>query len=1043
MTRQGDESGDSKYHKKFRHRDRKSSRKNRSREDEPGDTPSNKFLASLKKKLLEDDYQIQGVNFTSEDRVERIAGYYGIFKNISPKMADNIGEQMSVNRCIREGLQRFSAEQEIQIARDLLSTTMDEHYVSTDGLSSGLGVVLYKFYTRTVNTGHQNMILPVELKSDVLEAAQWVKAKGKERIYGSNTPDHYDGLRFDADSEKHNHEVYGIWDGDYYDIEQFMRHHDDKLEPKDIQRSASAAEEKKDETSDTDSTFDESDASTITNNDPKSKARAYVERNKYDNSVKNMYKALRPVGSKSDDPLVQLQKQSGALVDLEEGLRAELENVRTDGFLVKSGFDHAETELLIMESGRDILASKTAGVFYKRMISPIFDEDLNQFMALLLVIEQCEIPVLESFADRGILGLMELVAQEYPLPESGNSYGFLSMAQRTWQLIMDSVYKAPKDIKQEVMRYVTDLSKKNQATIILPRNLEQRDLFDVINQVLLSLRGVQDASVFTSVTPDQGLLVDIIVTTFTNAFGAASDNVVRNVFMLWIEGYNHHMIQDFRADNEDMEPESVETAINKMKLTGGINMRVFKNELCKYFDLPQCIQAFESAGNEVHVQTVQMSSGAAAERPGHMPTRKSLREAKTGKAHFDKDSRDKDYKMSKSEKNAKIEKELADAAPVFALLARENGKTHEICHQHLRNQSIGEEGTFNPYCRHKLAQAVKDRNEEEMDMDKLQYICRGVYNDNSPGEHKYSKPTDVPESMMARFLKHSCKHCKGTFIVVVKGNDVPNHGIWMGHGHAPRGKTGSAHCPAEGDLSHTALKKRDDAYRKWNNKVERGVCTYIKISDVDSLVKKWRPLGYVTACWANIPDTDTGHVTFESYDPAPKGGSTAASAINTTDNQAHGVLGHQNEIIEGLRKENSEQRKRIEFLERALERARAPRTVGSAMHAQEDYGDTNPRFDHDGIVTVPVFVQDGDVSTPRNANAVLDNARVETQQMKSVYPVHMIKKALSVAPYADDWNSSGLSASQLWEQDYMVYHASDPERAVRLTMKDIQLSDDM
>jgi len=60
-----------------------------------------------------------------------------------------------------------------------------------------------------------------------------------------------------------------------------------------------------------------------------------------------------------------------------------------------------------------------------------------------------------------------------------------------------------------------------------------------------------------------------------------------------------------------------------------------------------------------------------------------------------------------------------------------------------------------------------------------------------------------------------------------------------------------------------------------------------------------------------------------------------------------------------------------------------------------------------------------------------------------VYPVHMIKKALSVAPYADDWNSSGLSASQLWEQDYMVYHASDPERVVRLTMKDIQLSDDM
>ena len=40
-------------------------------------------------------------------------------------------------------------------------------------------------------------------------------------------------------------------------------------------------------------------------------------------------------------------------------------------------------------------------------------------------------------------------------------------------------------------------------------------------------------------------------------------------------------------------------------------------------------------------------------------------------------------------------------------------------------------------------------------------------------------------------------------------------------------------------------------------------------------------------------------------------------------------------------------------------------------------------------------------------------------------------------------STMSLSASQLWEQDYMVYHASDPERVVRLTMKDIQLSDDM
>ena len=39
-------------------------------------------------------------------------------------------------------------------------------------------------------------------------------------------------------------------------------------------------------------------------------------------------------------------------------------------------------------------------------------------------------------------------------------------------------------------------------------------------------------------------------------------------------------------------------------------------------------------------------------------------------------------------------------------------------------------------------------------------------------------------------------------------------------------------------------------------------------------------------------------------------------------------------------------------------------------------------------------------------------------------------------------STMSLSASQLWEQDYMVYHASDPERVVRLTMKDSQLSND-
>ena len=69
--------------------------------------------------------------------------------------------------------------------------------------------------------------------------------------------------------------------------------------------------------------------------------------------------------------------------------------------------------------------------------------------------------------------------------------------------------------------------------------------------------------------------------------------------------------------------------------------------------------------------------------------------------------------------------------------------------------------------------------------------------------------------------------------------------------------------------------------------------------------------------------------------------------------------------------------------------------------------------------------------------------RVKHQRLKNVYPIHMVKQALSIAPYDQaTYNNEGLFPSQLWDQEYLVFHASDPEKVVRLNMKDIQLADD-
>lgn len=386
---------------------------------------------------------------------------------------------------------------------------------------------------------------------------------------------------------------------------------------------------------------------------------------------------------------------------------------------------------------------------------------------------------------------------------------------------------------------------------------------------------------------------------------------------MFVDGCNQLMIKEVQENNEGLDQDKLDTVIKNLTLAETQNIRQFKTNMRRMNDLQRWIKSLEHIGNTVLAESIQIQSGTTAENPGSK-TKRSKR-----KGYFDKES--KPDKMSNKEKSEYREQVIMEAAPILSTLVAKNKDTHSVCHSHLRNQTAGEEGTFNSYCRNKVVRAIEESDTNKgkaKDIEKLQIVsCRGMYEKDRPGEHKYDKPSNVPRPMMSQFLKLSCKNCKGVCIIVVKGNSKPDHGIWVGHGNPPKGRH-IDQCPYDGDRDSASLKKRDTLLRKWNAKIEHGNTTYMPMSEVDSLVNEHRPDGYLIAQRAEIPES--GRVKFFSYEP-----------------------------------------------------------IGS------------------------------------------------------------VKAALSIAPYDEArYNNEGLSPSKLWEQEYMVFHASDPNKAVRLNMKDIQLADD-
>ena len=96
-----------------------------------------------------------------------------------------------------------------------------------------------------------------------------------------------------------------------------------------------------------------------------------------------------------------------------------------------------------------------------------------------------------------------------------------------------------------------------------------------------------------------------------------------------------------------------------------------------------------------------------------------------------------------------------------------------------------------------------------------------------------------------------------------------------------------------------------------------------------------------------------------------------------------------------------------------------------------DRGDTNDKL----------FVTESPVETGQQANKVLLSANVETQTMKNVYPVNMVREAAVLGPLDQaSWNPRVLDDPQRLEEEYMVFFSSQPQKAVRMNLKDIILN---
>ena len=68
------------------------------------------------------------------------------------------------------------------------------------------------------------------------------------------------------------------------------------------------------------------------------------------------------------------------------------------------------------------------------------------------------------------------------------------------------------------------------------------------------------------------------------------------------------------------------------------------------------------------------------------------------------------------------------------------------------------------------------------------------------------------------------------------------------------------------------------------------------------------------------------------------------------------------------------------------------------------------------------------------------DAGVATQLEPNVFHVNMVNTALNLEQYAKSYNHMNLDPAQLHERKFMVYSDEAPNKAVQMSMKDIQMS---
>jgi hypothetical protein len=151
--------------------------------------------------------------------------------------------------------------------------------------------------------------------------------------------------------------------------------------------------------------------------------------------------------------------------------------------------------------------------------------------------------------------------------------------------------------------------------------------------------------------------------------------------------------------------------------------------------------------------------------------------------------------------------------------------------------------------------------------------------------------------------------------------------------------------------------------------------------------------------------------------------------------QQKGVNRAQESIIADLSRQLAEVRSEVTLLRSQIG------TQGSPTMSV-DWGDSNPRFDKQGAVTVPVFISDSPVEDGSQANHVLLMSNVQSQPMKNVYPINMVRRASMLGPLDQKtWNPKLLEDPQRLDEEYMVFFSSKPQKAVRMNLKDIIMNE--